>query len=149
MAVHGANIKIFKDGINAWKEELNLKGIFALREATKDVFTTILHASPCVSGSYILSNKIGVNNPTTTLTLMPDGTVRPKATVVVNAMAYLTGKLKFIKNRNDIVYITNNIPYALDVEYGWPPSGENADGHFGYFPYTKAYEATKMKMGLQ
>ena len=137
----GINLAAFEKELNAHKETINKELVDYEKKITEETLKKIIEFSPYYTGSYISSIKIGIDMGTIAFNLFPLGTVtKSSAEGIAKGQLLKLAALKEPKN----IYITNNVPYAPFVEYGWGHIG----GRSGYYPFTKAENHMRTKHGL-
>lgn len=125
------SVKKFSEGS---KKQLQKKTV----EVANTLCSTLVALSPILPRSRYAEGEFVANwqlttSPTSVHLNRRDPT---KAIVMEEINSFLTPDF-FMKN--DVLYITNNTPYCLCVEYGWPW------GTPGYFPRQSALRAVLSK----
>ncbi len=105
-----ADLSKFARAMNAEVKETVLKVAFTL-------FGKIVVASPVDTGAYRASHQIAINNPSESVVKPEKGKKFQKRGATTRAMKQ-TKKLKNY-DLQDIIWISNNLPYAVRIEHGW------------------------------
>lgn len=112
-----------------------------IREIAEFAFDTLVDQSPVATGSYVLSHRIGLGAPNTSPPTKHLGLQLGEGAkqLAKTRKAELIRIDKKIEN----VYITNDIEYMLNVEFGWIfPDGRSKAG---YFPFTNTTNIVRAK----
>ena len=137
------NLAQFKLELDRFMDKVEDEVAVTTRNISAAAFDRVVKFSPIVTGSFISSNRIGVdaiditNNPISELTPIP----RPSAEAIAYAQL---GKLAAVKPYC-VVYVSNSIGHAETVEYGGMWGSAKIIPHA---PYRKAYESVKTMYGL-
>jgi len=116
----------FSDDIRKFQEKTNLSMDLIVRKVVIDMTVAMTRMSPVDTGRFRGNWMIGVGSPDTTTIEIVDkedgfGTI---GTVSVPRVAAAVSQVR----AGGIVYITNSLPYARRLEYGWSKQAPSPPG---------------------
>ena len=133
------NTAQFIKEIEKFKEEIEQEGVDLVKKTAELAFDMLVMYSPVFTGSYVMSHRIGLNGPSNAPPTIHAG-LKLGAGAKRLAMSR-KAELQRIDKKVTSVHITNDLYYAVNVEYGW------ATGHPGYFPFTNTMNAMRVALG--
>jgi hypothetical protein len=122
-----ANLKVFSNQLESFKVKTIQRLDIAKQEIAKEIFTRVITRSPVDTGSFCLSNKVGIGVIDHSKVFK---TVPALNATAIKAEALAAGVAKIMSSGSaDTIYISNSIPHALIVEkLGW----KNTPAYFVY-----------------
>lgn len=110
----------FKDDVKKFADKTKLSMDVVVRKTTIDITNSLIRLSPVRTGRFRGNWMIGVGSVdvSTIEAVDPDGsTTRARITSVAESL-----------RAGGIVYITNSLPYARRLEYGWSKQAPSPPG---------------------
>lgn len=104
------NVRDFAAGLKAFEAEVKAAHAEQLRSVGRELLTLLVQGSPVDTGHFKANWQIGIGRPATGIVngVDPDG-----AQTIARGDAVLRSVKPF-----DTVYLTNNVPYAQELEEG-------------------------------
>jgi len=149
-----SNIRIFAKQLEEFRVKTHERLDLAKQDLARKTLAKLVARSPVLTGQYILSHKVGINEPDLsyehtlpTLKLRKNiskgkqiGTNIGVNRRSVEMKAKSVGQQKIMQaGYKDTIYISNSVPHAVNVEYlGWAKK-----------PALHVYGLTKAEMRLQ
>lgn len=131
-----ANAAKFAKELDNFAAKVEVESENLVKDVTKTAFKIITGLSPVQTGSFVKSNKVGLSAPNPDVTRIPEPLSLSEQQAKSQAYASELPKIDLFKLEHGSIFISNDIEYALNVEFGWPTKT-------GYAPYRLAYEAVK------
>ena len=134
------NTAQFIKELNDFKEDIDKEISATLKKTAELAFDTLIGFSPVYTGSYVMSHRIGLNGPSSSPPSLHAGL--SLGSNAKNTARSRKSKLSKIDKNITSIHITNDLYYAMNVEYGW------ATGHPGWFPFTNTENVMRTAMGV-
>lgn len=142
----GSAADIFEREIDAVIYEFGEEVRHAKADAVKIMFKRLVQTSPISTGSYLLSHRIGIGHPDDSITVRTTK-ARNRYAIQNAAMRRLTNKRLLQIDEDTAIFISNAIPWALNIEFegwGYSDTGSTASGRSApYYTYRKAIQFTE------
>jgi hypothetical protein len=110
----------FADDIRKFQQKTNLSMDLIVRKVTIDITTALVRMSPVDTGRFRGNWMIGVGSPDVSTI---DAVDKDGSTTVAR-ITTAAGSLE----AGGVVYITNSLPYARRLEYGWSKQAPSPPG---------------------
>jgi len=110
----------FADDIRKFQQKTNLSMDLIVRKVTIDITTALVRMSPVDTGRFRGNWMIGVGSPNVSTI---DAVDKDGSTTVAR-ITTAAGSLE----AGGVVYITNSLPYARRLEYGWSKQAPSPPG---------------------
>jgi hypothetical protein len=103
----------FEKALKQFEDKTNAKLELVLRIVSLKAFTEVVMMSPVDTGRFRGNWQVAVGPQISYLP--PDNDVDPSGNATVGIVTEVTQRLK----AGETVWLVNNLPYALRLEYGW------------------------------
>lgn len=110
----------FASQTEQWSEKALAKLELAFRKISLDAFSRVVQMSPVDTGRFRGNWQVSIGAISSDQ--ISESFVDPSGTSVISAIGTAIAELKV----GDSIYLTNNLPYARRLEYGW--SGQAPNG---------------------
>ena len=136
------NLRTFEAALTNFEGKTKRQVARLLKKVAGECFNKIVDNSPCLTGSYIASHRIGINDVDGSDTVYTKGNAIPEGVAKEEARGQLT-KLSGLKN-TDTVYISNSVGFSNPNHYSWAANVEYTgwNGKGGYLVFEKALMET-------
>jgi len=128
----------FHADLKKFSKKVEVKTENLVKSTARATYKVITHMAPVKTGSYVKSNRIGIGSIDPQVITIPEELALGENEAKSQAYIEQLPKIELFRLENKFISISNNIHYALKVEYGWPKHGKR-----GYAPYRMAYEVVK------
>ncbi len=106
----------FKKDLLKFSTSLNAEFKETVKKVAVDIFVDIVLTSPVDLGAYRASHQIAMNTPSEKVIKPEKGQKFQKRGSTTRAMKQLNNLKKY--DLNDVIWISNNLPYASVLEFG-------------------------------
>lgn len=100
----------FSLDISKWVEKAGARADLVVRKVGIDMFTKVIMKSPVDTGRFRGNWQTGIGS-------IPSGVLEAADKAGGSTISRMTGTVQGAK-AGDVIYLSNNVPYALKLEYG-------------------------------